>query len=357
MDLLESLAAIARDGSATIGVTDLEPFPEERRAIHEQVAKGYNGSLSFTYAAPDVASNPRASFPWAASIVVVAVPYLIDGDGESEHRSIARFADGDRYAGLRVVLGGLSDVLEHRGHRNEIVFDDDRLLDRAVAIRSGVTWRGKSTMGLTPRYGPWILIGSVVTSAEMEPTEPMTRTCGTCDACLPACPTGAIVSPGVLDARRCIAAILQSRGAIEEDMRVAIGGRIYGCDDCLTACPPGQTVLVSLSPERQPLTPGDVLALSDRDLASVTEHWYVPSRSIRFVRRNALVALGNTGDASHLGMLAGYMGHHDSLLAGHAAWAVGHIGGDVAHSICELALANEERISVVSEIKAAMAAW
>lgn len=350
------LSAVASDASASIGVTDLAPFPVERATIDERIADGFNSSLGFIYTDPETATTPQASFPWASSIVVAAVPYLLDGDGESDYRSVARFSDGDRYAGLREVLKKIADVLSDQGYETEIVFDDDRLVDRAVAIRSGVTWRGKSTMGLTPGLGPWVLIGSVVTNAELAPTPPMSRSCGTCDACIPACPTGAIVEPGVLDARKCIAAILQSRGSIDSRIRPLIGGRIYGCDDCLTACPPGQPLLRSLQPSASTLLPREVLCSTDRELEALSVHWYVPSRSMRFVRRNALVALGNTGGSSDLLLLSGYVGHRDPLLAGHAIWAVGRIGGTQARAICRAAFVIEVRESVLAEVEAGLAA-
>ncbi|GMQ93105.1 MAG: tRNA epoxyqueuosine(34) reductase QueG [Acidimicrobiia bacterium] len=356
MDLYASLTVIADRASATIGVTGLAPFPDEAERIEARVTNGLHGGLAFTYAHPEIAASPKESFPWASSIVVAAVPYLADGDGARETRTVARFADGDRYEGLRGVLASIASTLNGEGHRTEIVFDDDRLIDRAVAVRAGVTWRGKSTMALTVGSGPWILIGSVVTDAELSDTEPMRRTCGTCDACIPACPTDAIVAPGVLDARRCIAAVLQRRGVIDPAIRTAIGGRIYGCDACLTACPPGHPALRSVGATRDMLTPEDMLCLSDRELARIVEHWYIPSRRMRFVRRNALVALGNTGDESSLGLLAGYVGHPDRLLAGHAAWAVGRIGGQLASAICEAALDREPGQVVRAELESAVAA-
>ena len=126
------------------------------------------------------------------------------------------------------------------GHRAAVLCDDSRLVDRAAAVRAGVGWWGKSTMVLAPGHGPWLLLGSVVTDASLPPDTPMARDCGTCAACLPACPTGALVAPGVLDARRCLAALAQSPGAIPREFRRAMGDRLYGCDDCLEACPPGQ---------------------------------------------------------------------------------------------------------------------
>ncbi len=356
MDLYAFVTEIADHASAAIGVTDLAPFPEEADRLKDRVSRGLHGGLSFTYAHPDIASNPAESFPWAASIVVAAVPYLAVGDGTSETRTVARFADGDRYDGLRTVLADIASVLDEAGHRSEIVFDDNRLIDRAVAIRAGVAWSGKSTMVLTPGAGPWILIGSVVTDAEFAASKPMSRTCGTCDACIPACPTEAIIAPGVLDAGRCIAAVLQRRGVIDHRLRTAIGGRIYGCDECLTVCPPGIPALRKVSPADNVLGAQEVLTLSDRALAHIVEHWYVPSRRLRFVRRNALVALGNTGDESSLGLLAGYLGHSDPLLAGHAAWAVGRIGGSTATEICRAALKRKLPGSVRDELVAAVAA-
>ena len=356
MDLLSSLADVARRTSSTIGVTDTSPFPEEEERIRDRVDKGLHGGLSFTYAQPAIASRPAESFPWASSIVVAAVPYLADGDGEGGTRTVARFADGDRYARLDAVLEKIEAVLKAEGHRTEIVYDDVRIIDRAVAVRSGVAWNGKSTMVLTPGAGPWILLGSVVTDAVLDTGDAMRRSCGTCDACIPACPTGAIIAPGVLDARRCISAVLQRRGSIDRSLREAIGGRIYGCDDCLTACPAGRPALGKVSGAVDALDPRSVLTLSDERLETLVEHWYVPSRSMRFVRRNALVALGNTGDESDLGLLRRFLDHDDSLLRAHCAWAVGRIGGPRASSIVTSALGRETDESVREELELAIIA-
>ncbi len=352
--LRELVAAVPPD--VRVGVTDLAGFDDARDAIEARVSSGLNGGLGFVYASPEESTNPARTFPWGRSIVVAAVPYLRDGDGEVDAssdsagvvRSVARFADGDRYLAVRDTLGALQSVIEAAGGRCEHVFDDDRLVDRAVAVRAGVAWPGKSTMAINPTAGPWFLIGSVVTDIEIEPTEPMSRGCGTCDACIPACPTGAIVGPGVLDARRCLAAVLQRPGPIPEELREAVGGRIYGCDDCLSACPPGTKVLGVLSPSTTQPTPRSVLERTDDELATMSRHWYVPKRNVRFVRRNALVALGNTGNEADLPFLAGYLGHPDPLLQSHASWAIETIGGETAEAILdfERQLSEESRSRV-----------
>ena len=321
MDTLDELRRIAAYHGATLGVTDTAPFPEVAATMCNRIDEGLSANLTFTYKDPTRATEPARTVPWGRSIVVVALPYLTDGDGPGA-RSVARFADGDRYAGLSLLIGELADHLERAGWRTEALIDDDRLVDRAAAVRAGIGWWGKSTMVLVPGAGPWVLIGSVVTDATLPLGEPMRRTCGTCNACIPACPTGAIVAPGVLDARRCLAAIFQSRGDIPTSLRKAAAGRIYGCDDCLTSCPPGSRYLEAQTPVRHELSPGTVLEMSDEELGAVTEHWYIPGRKMRFVRRNALVALGNTGGPDAVDVITRYVGHDDAMLVRHAVWAL-----------------------------------
>lgn len=326
-----------------IGVTDLAPFDDARSRLDARVADGHSGGLGFVYRDPALATSPEMSFPWGRSIVVAAVPYLREGDAEvrpspeagdeRSDRPIARFADGDRYDTVRATLAVVQALIEASGARCEQVYDDDRLVDRAVAIRAGVAWAGKSTMAITPSVGPWFLIGSVVTDALIERTDPMARTCGTCTACIPACPTGAIIAPGVLDARRCLAAILQRPGEIPVEFREAVGGRVYGCDDCLVACPPGDKALANAGAREHTASPRRILASTDAEIAVLSAHWYVPKRNARFVRRNAIVALGNTGGEDDIPLLAGLLGHPDALLRHHAEWALRSIGGPTALAI------------------------
>jgi epoxyqueuosine reductase len=318
--ILEELREIAQGQGATLGVTDTSPFPEVAATMRGRIEDGSSANLTFTYKDVGRATEPARSFPWGRSIVVVALPYLTDGDGHGE-RTVARFADGDRYAALSLLVAEIARHIGGSGWRTEAVIDDDRLVDRAAAVRAGIGWWGKSTMVLTPGAGPWILIGAVVTDAVLPVDVPMRRTCGTCDACIPACPTGAIVAPGVLDARRCLAAIFQSRGDIPIEFREAAGGRIYGCDDCLTSCPPGSRSLGVVTSKQDALTPADVLGMSDEDLNAVVDHWYVPGRKMRFVRRNALVALGNTGGPESAEVIERYTDNEDEMLVRHAMWA------------------------------------
>jgi epoxyqueuosine reductase len=312
-------------GLDRVGVASAEPFEDVRRVLAERKAAGLHGGLTFTFNNPERSSDVRTSLPWARSLVVGGSAYLpvagSPGDAVPGTGRIARFAVDDSYRPLRAALGRLADTLSAAGHRAEIVSDDNRLVDRAAAVRAGLGWWGKNTMVLAPGEGPWMLFGSVVTDADIEPTRPMRRDCGTCEACLPACPTGALVAPGVLDARLCLAAIAQREGSVPETLRQAMGDRVYGCDDCLDACPPGHRLAGSTEQRRGRVGLVALLEASDAELLHEFGRFYLPRRRPDVLRRNALVALGNTGDSSSLDAVGRYVDHPDPVLAEHARWA------------------------------------
>lgn len=357
-DRLESLAFAG--GSCGFGVTAAAPFPESLAALQQRKADGSSAGLGFTYTDPEVATDARRTFPWAESIVVVARAYLPQaGDPDRPEPGtgrIARFAGGDHYAPLRQTLAAMVEMLADEGHRAEWLADDSRLVDRAAAVRAGVGWWGKSSMVLVPGAGPWVLLGSVVTDAEIAPDAPMDRTCGTCTACIPACPTGAIVAPGILDARRCLASWLQSPGVIPIELRTAVGDRIYGCDDCLTACPPGHRLLERATAHAGRVALIEVLGSDDASLLERFGSFYIPGRQPRYLRRNAIVAAGNDGGGELLGPIVGFLGHPDWLLRAHAAWAVGRFPGSVPSAALVAAGRRERDGRVRGEIAAALEA-
>lgn len=374
METYEQLEDLAREsGCAGFGVTTADPFAGVAETITDRRDSGLAGKLQFTYKQPRVAADVRQSFPWAKSLVVVSWSYLpaagspgqpVPGIGR-----IARFATDDHYRGLQAALAAIQRTLRGAGLRAEVLIDDDRLVDRAAAVRAGIGWWGKSSMVLDPRHGPWLLLGSVVTDAELPVNEPMSRDCGTCDACIPACPTGAIVAPGVFDASRCLAHWLQKGGSIPIELRTPMGDRVYGCDDCLEACPPGTKRLAEA-----PLGPGrvDLLAMLATDDAGLLEeygHFYIPRRRPRILRRNAIVALANStaeaitagelspGEATEtLGVLAGYLGDPDEMYRSHAAWAIGRIRGPAATPLLRNQLNRERSPQVAAEIESALTA-
>ncbi len=360
-ELWETLRSTVLDGGcAAVGVTAARPFPEVKQSLEDRKAAGMHAGMHFTFGDPGRSTDVSRSFSWARSLVVAGFAYLPQAGSpappQPNHGRVARFATEDHYRGLRRVLDAAAEVLRDARHEAEVVADDNRLVDRAAAVRAGVGWWGKNTMVLAPGAGPWMLLGSVVTDAALESTPPMVRDCGTCDACLPACPTGALVAPGVLDARLCLAHLLQAPGWIPIELRRAVGDRIYGCDDCLDACPPGAKLEATAAPWPRL----DLLALlgqTDDELMTRFEHFYVPRRRADFLRRNILVALGNGGDGSAVPAIDAYLPHPEPMLRGHAAWALGEIGGDRALAALQHAAREEADPEVRMEIESALAGY
>jgi epoxyqueuosine reductase len=297
--------------------------------------------MHFTFGNPERATDPARSLPGARSLIVGALAYAAtapDAPSGTGTATVARYSWRDRYAELRRALRAIADELQRAGWQTQILCDDNRLVDRAAAQRAGLGWIGKNTLLLLPGAGSWFLLGSVLTDAPLTAAAAVAQPgsgCGTCRRCRQACPTGALVADGVLDARRCLAWLLQAPGSFPADHRQALGGRIYGCDDCQVACPPNR-----LAARRQPPPPPaagdqatvDLLALLDADDAELLArfgHWYIPRRHARYLRRNALVALGNVGDGGAPEVqrtLRRHLADPDPLLRAHAAWAAGRLG-------------------------------
>jgi epoxyqueuosine reductase len=322
--------------------------------LRDHKTSGLSGSLRFTYDEPEIATDVRRSFPWARSLIVIGVNYLPHAsDPAPTGALVARFATADHYEAVRLVTCEIADRIRTVGGEAEILIDDNRLVDRAAAARSGAGWIGKSTMLLAPGDGPWMLLGSVVTDVRLDPTEPMRRGCGTCVACIPACPTGAITSEG-LDARRCLSAWLQTAGSLPHWIRPKLGRRIYGCDDCLTSCPPGQPLLDERISKPITLPFAELLSLSDEELLDRFLWWYVPRRDPRFIRRNIVVAAGNSRESRALGPIESHLRHRSGLIRGHAAWALARHTGTAAGRRLK-ALRDEETVpEVLEEIEFAL---
>ncbi len=245
----------------------------------------------------------------------------------------------DHYSPLRDALGVVADHLQQAGWRARVVVDDNALVDRAAAVRAGLGWYGKNTNVLLPGRGSWFVLGSVVTDAPLtlgRPSPPpVADGCGSCDRCRSACPTGALVNPGELDARRCLAWLVQAPGSFPVEFRAALGDRLYGCDDCQTVCPINRLATRRQPPEEaeagaQPLVDVlDLLGRSDDAVMQLVGRWYIPGREPRYVRRNALIVLGNIGDPSDPAVEAALVrALHDSdpVVRSHAVWAAARVG-------------------------------
>jgi epoxyqueuosine reductase len=312
-------------GLDAVGVAPAEPFASTRADLHARKRDGLHGGMNFTYRNPDRSTDPARTVRGAAALVVGARGYPPPGREHAGAR-VAAYATADHYTALRASLGAIADALEGAGWRARVLVDDNALVDREAAYRAGLGWYGKNSNLLLPGRGSWFVLGSVVTDAALEIDEaPVADGCGACTRCMDHCPTGAIVAPGVVDARRCLAWLLQADGDFPIEHRVALGDRIYGCDDCQEVCPPNRRSTAAASdPDDAAVDIIELLALDDETLMARHGRWYIAARDPRFVRRNALVVLGNTAaadDERALATLATYRSDPDDMLRRHAEWA------------------------------------
>jgi epoxyqueuosine reductase len=330
VDELEALGRAA--GLDAVGVTSAEPFEGTRRILEERKAAGIGADMQFTYRNPARSTDPGRALPGARSLVVGARRYRrADPPApEAAAGAVARYARADHYGALRGSLDTVADHLRSGGWRARVVCDDNALVDREAAYRAGIGWYGKNANLLLPGEGSWFVLGSVITDAPLEHSPaPVVDGCGSCTRCIDACPTDAIVAPGVVDARRCLAWLVQAAGSFPVEHRAALGDRIYGCDDCQEVCPPNRAadrrdVPAAAEGDEAWVPLVELLESSDDVLLARHGRWYIAGRDPRWLRRNALVALGNVGDPADARVTATldrYATGADALLAEHAHWA------------------------------------
>ena len=326
-------------GLDALGVASAEPFHGTRAHLEARKAEGLHGGMQFTYRRPERSTDPRRTLPSARCLVVGARRYTapVADPGPATAR-VAAYATEDHYGALRAGLGAVAALLTEAGFATRTLVDDNGLVDREAAYRAGLGWYGKSSNLLLPGQGSWFVLGSVLTDADLETAaEPVADGCGSCTRCIDGCPTGAIVAPGVVDARRCLAWLVQAPGVFPVEHRAALGDRIYGCDTCQEVCPPNRRSRRAGSPTDDGGGDGssvpvlDMLLASDEELLARHGRWYIPRRDPDHLRRNALVVLGNIGDGSDadvVAVLVELLRHPNPLVRAHAVWAARRLGRD-----------------------------
>ena len=386
-DLTKRIKEYARAvGFDAVGVARAEPFAEDRAVLRERIAAGHFSGLSwFTAERADFSSDPRNLLPTARSIISLAMSYRPQGLPQDDaglgergapRGRISAYAWGrDYHAVLKErmerVVAFMRDACGPAQQARTLV-DTARILDRAAARRAGVGWVGKHSNVITKAAGSWVFLGEILTELELEPDEPLRTNCGSCDLCMRACPTGAIVAPYVVDSNRCISYLtIEHRGAIPRELRPLMGNWIFGCDLCQDVCPPNLRPGV---PAHEEFRPGAADPAPEQDDASPGTPELIPLLTIspeafrrRFGRtpvkrakreglqRNVAVALGNSGDRAAVPALDCALREATPLVRAHAAWALGRLGGADAAAALRSALASEEDGEVRAEIEAALA--
>lgn len=381
-------------GFDSVRLTGAAAFPEAERVLKERIAQGLMDGLPwFTAERADVSCYPDALLPEAQSIIALAMCYLSEQPDENAdsglHGRISRYAWGDDYhelikPKLRQFAAWLQDYARAEVPELEtrLFVDTGRMVDRAVAQRAGLGWYGKNTNILTRGWGSWVFLAEIVTNLPLQEAEldaPLKANCGQCEICLHACPTGALPAPYVLDNRRCISYLtIELRESIPLELRPLMGNLIFGCDICQQVCP------VNLVAERRlglradhsstprPLTFHPRREFQPRSgvggspelipLLKLTEEQFrerfrnspIKRTKRRGLLRNVCVALGNSGDRRAVPALIEALHHEESLVRGHAAWALGQLGGEAARQALIEALTTETHEEVLQEIRCAL---
>jgi epoxyqueuosine reductase len=321
-------------GFDLVGVGPAVPG-EESQPFQAWLDAGYDAGMAYLRRDPEVRIFPRSLAPGVQSILAVAMNYRAPGPLSIEPRRpgqawIARYAWGDDYhEAAQVPLRRLAGTIERLAEAPaRICIDTAPILDRACAWRAGLGWFGRNTCIIHPELGSFLFLGEILTSLKLESDAPQTDRCGTCSACIQACPTKALVRPRVLDSRRCISYwTIEHRGPIPESVRPQLGTHVFGCDVCQEVCPWNRRPPRTPRPEYQP-QPGRVapdlariLEMSPDDFRRSFRRSPVRRAKYAGFLRNAAVAAGNSGDPGLISSLR-KAAAADPLVAEHAEWAI-----------------------------------
>ncbi|MER8808348.1 tRNA epoxyqueuosine(34) reductase QueG [Mesorhizobium australicum] len=332
-------AEARRAGFDAVAVTAPDAIPLAPARLAEFIADGFHGSMDWIAETIARRAEPSTLWPAVRSIVVLAMNY---GPGHDPRDVLAKRDRGaiSVYAKNRdyheIMKGRLKQIagkiVARAGGDVKVFVDTAPVMEKPLAEAAGLGWQGKHTNLVSREHGSWLFLGTIFTTAELEPDKPEIDHCGSCRACLDACPTDAFPAPYRLDARRCISYLtIENKGPIPHEFREKIGNRIYGCDDCLAACPwnkfaraASEAKLAARDDLREPPL-ADLLALDDAGFRAFFSG--SPIKRIgrdRFVR-NVLIAAGNSGDGALAGVVRDLLGDASPLVRGAAIWALARL--------------------------------
>ena len=401
-ELKATVTAHARAcGFDLVCVTSADDFTADRDAALERIREGRMDGLPwYTESRVMRGTSPAELLPGAQSIICLGLSYLGDdwteagrpstGSGRTDGGGLERTGVGRvaRYAWVRdyhrVMKRRMREFVRsvERELGAEIAarwyVDDGPMLDRAAANRAGIGWFGKNTNILTPTFGSWVFLGQVITDLELEPDAPLKKSCGSCVRCIEDCPTGAIVAPYVVDNARCISYLtIENRGPIPRELRPLMGDWVFGCDICQDVCPvnrkarpAGQPIPFPAAMRSSPSTSSgpteqmtfldliELLEMSEDEFRGRFAGTPVMRAKRTGMQRNACVALGNLGPSlidneTAVPALGRALRQGEPLVRGHAAWALGRIGGAEAGALLLEASSTETDLGVLEEIAAA----
>jgi epoxyqueuosine reductase len=352
-------------GIDKIGFASADPFTEIKNRLRMQQELNYQSGFE----EPDIEKrvNPSLLMDSPQSIISIALAYpskmkerVISKKGERRGIFCRASWGTDYHLILRDRLKKLEEFIAEKVPEAKMksMVDTGELVDRAVAQRAGIGWSGKNCSIITPEFGSYVYLGEMITNIPFEPDTPMEDRCGSCNKCVEACPTGALVQGGQLNAKRCIAFLTQTKDFLPEEFREKLGNRLYGCDTCQTVCPVNKGKDFHLHPEMEPdpeiakplLKP--LLHISNREFKEKYGHVSGSWRGKKPIQRNAIIALAHFKDETAVGDLIKVLNEDPRpVIRGTAAWALGKIGGEDAKNALLAAKEIEADHDVVNEIE------
>lgn len=333
--------------------------------LSDWLAAGRHGDMQYLAEKHERRLRPSLALDGARSAIVVAAPYVVALPAPARWREelrgrVAAYAlGGDYHAHVAERLESLADWLRERTGADAVVHvDGGPLVEKELARRAGIGWYGRNTNLLRQGLGSGFVLGALVTSARLDPDPPFEAShCGTCRACIPACPTGALDDGPTIDARLCISYLtIEHRGPIPAALRSSIGNWVFGCDACQDVCPWNEPATAP-HPRQAPWLP-EWLEMTDAEFRERFAGTALLRPKRRGLARNAAVVLGNTGNSDAVPHLARALGHDEPLVRAHAAWALGRaaeVAATEARRALEAALRRETAPPVRREIAAAIA--
>ncbi len=336
LGLAERAREVAREsGFDLVRIARADAPPAALGSFAGWVARGYAGEMAYLTRQVAKRSDLRTALPWARSVICVGLnydtPQPYSTEAPAERGWLSRYAWGDDYhdvmkAMLERMVGRLREATGPFEARTYV--DTGPVVERAWAASAGLGAWGKNTCLLHPEHGSWFFLGEIVTDLALSPDEPLADMCGSCTACLEACPTGALPAPYVLDATRCISYLtIELKGPIPEPRRQGVGRHVFGCDICQDVCPWNRKRRrrggAPFEPRPDSFAPdlADLAALDDEAFRERFRRSPVKRAKRRGLLRNVAVALGNTGDPRHRPILDLLARDEDPIVREHAEWA------------------------------------
>ncbi len=348
-----------------VGFTDAKPLEELRGLIIERKSNNYLSG--FEERDIEKRLNPHITLQEAKSIIVIGMSYAID---EKQLRNkennegfgiITRSAWGkDYHQVLMERMESLTKYIKEEvpGFIYRIFVDTGPLVDRHLAYKSGIGFYGKNNCIISKEYGSWIFIGYILCNLDIEPDETTNISCINCNKCIINCPTNALMENGLYNAKRCISYLTQTKEDIPYDLREKMGYSIYGCDICQVTCPHNADVKISNNQEFMAkdyfldIRPIDILDLTNKDFKEKFKGTAAGWRGKNVIKRNAIIALGNSQKGEYINCLKKYLYHDSIMLVKYSAWAIIRIDKVLGKEILDKYLdSKKSNDNVIKEIE------